>query len=377
MRHHTIMRFSLLFTLLVFPCSILAQSSGQQGSRVPFTLDRCIAAFAPQDCCAAPPTQQLVSEMNSQTRQRLPLAASDVAPTASTAVALVASDKDGRGIVSFSKNTQTPRGAVNDWTLKISAPFNQSQNQSVLASLAGLSGDIVASGSFSRFIWNINPQAYGQALCQACQDAGIQDLLLCNEDDLASILRANRVATEPEIERRINALQDAMFGRVPGTVLGLEASVGRKERTFFELDGTKQEEDRSGYSFSAVSGMILQGWSTYMRLTGKTDYKENDKATFCSPITGSILENCTAQPLGEAKEVESLILATEARVFFGSLALAPSVQYDFKTDVWGFEAPLFLVRNSDGGFTGGFKLAWRSDQDDLVAAVFITKPLQP
>lgn len=369
--------YFLLSMALAFPCANFAQDPRQSAPAVPFTLDGCIAAFAPQPCCVNPKTSGQVKTMVSETQRGLPLAASDVAPTVATAVALVASDKDGRGVIAFSKDTQTPRGATNNWALKVSAPFNQAQNQTVLASLAGLSGDIVASGSFSRFMWNISPQAYGQALCQACQNAGIQDLLLCNEDDLARILREEERASEEEIEKRLNTFQRALFGRVAGTVLGLESSVGRKERTFFEPDATKKTEDRSGYSFSAVGGLILQGLSPYLRLTGKKDYKENDKATLCNPIAGSILENCTAQPLGEAKEVESLVLASEARIFFRGFALAPSAQYDFETKVWGFEAPLFLVRNTDGGFTGGLKLAWRSDQDDLAAAIFITKPLQP
>jgi len=318
---------------------------------------------------------QKVAEKADETRQGLPLAASEVAPTATTAVALTATDQDGRGVISFASNKQTPQGSTNSLALKVSAPFNQ--NQSVLASLAGLSGDIVASGSFSRFIWNISPQAYGDTLCQACQNAGITDLTECNETDLPRILQEKGLATESEIARRMNSLQDALFGRMPGTVLSFEASAGRKERTFFTPDGTKDKEDRSGYSFSALGGMILNGWSAYTRLTGKTDFKENDKATLCTPITDSILQNCTAQPLGEAKKVESLILATEARMFFRGFALAPSVQYDFDSEVWGFEAPLFLVRNADGGFTGGLKLAWRSDQEHLAAAVFVTRALAP
>ena len=66
-----------------------------------------------------------------------------------------------------------------------------------------------------------------------------------------------------------------------------------------------------------------------------------------------------------------------SRFFFRSFALAPSAQYDFETDVWGFEAPLFLVRNGNKDFTGGVKFAWRSDQDDLVAAIFISRALVP
>jgi len=405
-----LLKFFAIF--IVLPISsgatsaVFAQTPPESEIVVPFVLDECIKSFtSPQQAATISVRMENKAE---ETRQGLPLAASNVAPNATTAVAIVASDKDGRGVISFSPKRPVQGRATNNWSLEISAPFSKQDNQAVLASLAGLGGDIVASGSFSRFLWDISPADYGRAICQECARVGIRDLLLCSQFGLRQVAKQRHLdelkrqrpsdssapqeirqedlekldATAEELAQRESdvldaKLQDALFGRLASKVWSLEASVGHKERTFFTPAAEKEEEHRAGHSFSAVGGLVFQSWSTYTKLTGKRDYKENDKATLCKPITGSILENCTSQPLGRAKEVESLILATEGRFFFRGFALAPSVQYDFETDVWGFEAPLFLIRNSDDRFTGGFKLAWRSDQDNLVAAVFITKPLLP
>jgi hypothetical protein len=51
------------------------------------------------------------------------------------------------------------------------------------------------------------------------------------------------------------------------------------------------------------------------------------------------------------------------------------VAYDFQKKVLGLQLPIYLVRNSDGQFTGGFRLGWRDDTHVLSASVFISKPL--
>jgi hypothetical protein len=364
MRAHSqaLITFLLLSTTLAGAVPVYAQELPV----VPFTIEKCISSF----------NQSIAGEATRVRESKLPLGVSDVAPAETTAVALIASDKDGRGFISFSRDSQSSTGMADNLTLKISSPFNKDENQAVFASLGGLSGDVIASGAFSRFIWDLSPMEYGRKICQACSDAGIKDLLDCNQQSLSEALKAKGIP-DSDISKKTDELQAALFGTTVGKLWGMEASLGRQERTFFEADAKKVKDDRAGYSFAAVGGMVFRQWSAYGRLTGKRDYQENDKATFCTSITGSVLENCTSQPFGRAKQVESLILAAEARYFLKSVAFAPSAHYDFKSEVWRLEVPVFLLRDSDGGFTGGFKLAWQSDQRDLVAAIFVTKALQP
>lgn len=126
-----------------------------------------------------------------------------------------------------------------------------------------------------------------------------------------------------------------------------------------------------------MGGLLFSRGSLYGKVTGKRDFEENDPATLCSPITGSVLQNCTSLPLGKAQVVNSLVSSLELRYFFPAVALAPSVQYDHQSDIWGLELPVFLVRDEKNAFTGGFKLGWRSDQHNVIAGVFVTKALQP
>jgi hypothetical protein len=224
--------------------------------------------------------------------------------------------------------------------------------------------------------WNINPVSYGQAICQECRKRGI-GILQCSVEGPGGIVdqMKSKNVSEPDID----ALRDAMLYQLFGVsrTWAAAASVGRGERSFFASNATKQSENRLGYSASLLGGLLFPRGSLYGKVTGKRDYEDNDPATLCTPITGSLLQDCTSLPLGKAQVVDSLVSGLELRYFFQKFALAPSVRYDHESDVWGIEMPLFLVRNEKDAFTGGFKLGWRSDQHKVVAAVFVTKPLLP
>jgi len=353
---------------LFFAClgSISVQAQDQPTKHL--TFDECVALF--KQTAEAKEDEKVAS-----TEAGLPLGSGEVAPLVTTDVSLVAGDKDGRGLLSYSVNSQTSSGQTTDKTIEVSVPFNKDENQAVFASLGGLSGDILLTGAFSRHNWNIHPEAYGQKLCTACQEAGVTPLENCNLGSLEEKLKETHSAVE---SRQITqAIEDLLFGSNTGRIWGVEASAGRKERSFFEPDASKVKEDRIAYSFSLTGGLSFKNSSLHGKLVGKRDYKEMNKATFCSTLPGSVLENCTALPFGRAKSTNSLVVAAEDRFFMRDFAFAPSVEYDFESDIWGLEAPIFLVRNDSGDFTGGVKFSWRSDQNDVAAAVFVTKGLKP
>lgn len=350
--------------------------SSSNDPMTPKQLELCISMFGQNSSLTDGNKEEIQVQGTERFHETtIPLGASEIGPQVTTAVSLVTGEKDGRGLLSYSRNNQTSDGRVNDWSLKVSAPFNKAEGQASLASLSGLSGDIVASAALSHFVWDIEPAAYGDAICQECMRQRLP-LLRCNLEDLKATLK-ERGQTEKEIEEAIERLGDSLFGASTSWFWGGEGSVGRKERSFFEPAGTRSKEDRIGYSLALTSGVMFESWSLYGRVTGKRDFKDRASATFCSPVTGSVLESCASLPLGEAAKVESTVAAVEARRFFGTLAFAPSAQYDFEASIWGLEVPIFLTRDQKGAFTGGIKFGWRSDERDPIAAVFITKGLEP
>jgi hypothetical protein len=368
-----------LFLLSVFSRAHAQASSlpPDQDLQRPEVFANCIRLFEEDEAPAnvdPKETAQKLGDRQQKEVSHLALGTSSVAPAVSTAVSLTASDEDGRGVISFARSSQASTGTQSALSLKVSAPFSKSKGQATFATLNGLSGDIDVSGAYSSFTWHINPTSYGQAVCQECKARGL-GLLECSLDGLTDALEAQKTMSQSDIDALRDDLENRLFG--VSTTWSAEASAGRAERSFFATDATKQSENRVGYSGSLLGGLLFPRGSLYGKITGKRDYEENDPATLCSPIAGSVLQDCTSLPLGKAKVVDSLVSGLELRYFFPRFALAPSVQYDHKADVWGIEVPVFLVRNDKDAFTGGFKLGWRSDQDKVVAAVFVTKALRP
>jgi hypothetical protein len=372
MKIKNFMAGALLFSALTPAYAQTSSSSSDQDLKQQEVFDNCIGLFKGLE-----PTgddkAKVFNDRQQTEKARLPLGTSGVAPAVSTAVSLVASDEDGRGLISFARSSQSTRGTQSTSSLTVSVPFNKSKGEAVFATLNGLSGDIDVSGAFSSFTWNIKPTLYGEAVCGECRDLGI-GLLDCNLDGIAKKLENEKMSADEAAAVR-SAFEDKIFG--VSRTWAAAASVGRGERSFFASDATKQSENRLGYSASLLGGLLFPRGSLYGKVTGKRDYEDNDPATLCTPITGGLLQDCTSLPLGKAQVVDSLVSGLELRYFFQKFALAPSVRYDHESDVWGIEMPLFLVRNEKDAFTGGFKLGWRSDQHKVVAAVFVTKPLLP
>ena len=347
----------------------VAQGSRADLNRRPMTqveVDFCLSQFNE----FGQAQQMMSSAAGSFQESKLPLGASDVAPQVTQAASLITGEKDGRGVATYSLTQQISTGRTNDWALSVSVPFNKSEGQAVFASLNGLSGDVVANLAFSSFIWDLEPKAYGAALCRVCQELNLS-LKECFPENVESILKERG-----QMEEAIGSLEDKLFGTASAWFWGLDGSVGRKERSFFEPTGDKSKEDRLNHSFSLNGGWLFKSGHLYLKGTRKRDYRDKASATLCTPITGSVLESCSSLPLGEADQVDSTVASAEYRQFFPRLAVSPSAQFDFEESIWGFQLPVFLTRDGNGKFTGGVRFAWRSDERDLITTVFVSRGLE-
>jgi hypothetical protein len=294
--------------------------------------------------------------------QASPLGAGTVGPIATTAVALVAGEADGRGVISYIyplENAPHPlTGAV--FTAKASAPFTKETGESVLATLDELTGDLVLNAGLTKRWWDLDITGYASTLCAACEEGG-KTLLQCND----TILPGTQAV-------------DRLFGRLAAKSFGAEVSAGRKKREYFTAEGVAENESGIGIGASIYGGLLFRGSSAYLRLTAKQDFKENAAVQKCEPA-GTGLSTCKSLPLLEAKRIDTISLATEARYFFKHAAIAPSISYEFQEGDTTLLLPIFLVRSEDAsGFTGGIRLGWTTVKDaGFVAGLFITKPLKP
>jgi hypothetical protein len=105
-------------------------------------------------------------------------------------------------------------------------------------------------------------------------------------------------------------------------------------------------------------------------------YQGAPETEVCSPLTGTLSLQCGKRVLRAPFRQASEIIGGEVRKFFNSrFAITARLNHDLKDDVTGLEVPLYFVRNSDGGLTGGISIGWRSDTDAVIASAFVGQVL--
>ena len=72
--------------------------------------------------------------------------------------------------------------------------------------------------------------------------------------------------------------------------------------------------------------------------------------------------------------VDSVPLAFEYRTLRRLFAISPKLVYDFKRRVAAASLPIYLLPDSTGRLTGGFRVDWEEHKHP-VAFVFVSSPL--
>ena len=84
---------------------------------------------------------------------------------------------------------------------------------------------------------------------------------------------------------------------------------------------------------------------------------------------------CTEAVLGAPVRRHGNQVFAELRKFFGPVAMSPRFTRDFTKDVTGVELPVYFLQNTDGGFTGGVRVGWRSDKRGMTVVGFVGQVL--
>jgi hypothetical protein len=333
-------------------------------------------------------------------------ALTDTLPALLSSVSIEAGQSNGKATL----NLHQSAGQVS-LVGTISAPLNKDAQPTDLASLTGLAADFSASISASGFIFPQMSPTKAAAQDSICKMVHADP----NECDTTGIKRAvaldcgfdvkppdqNGVGVkESEVEAKVDqllltassaqlgcfnnkyppaerAFLAASLGRVQSWAMTGE--VGHKVANFFRADGGKDKETDLPYAVSASYGWIGSTWLASVRGRYETRYTEGDAANHCKPLAGADssagLASCEQLPFGAPTRSRAFVATAEARWYIAKFAVSPVVAYDFKKKVLGLQLPIYLVRNSDGQLTGGFRLGWRDDTHALTASVFISKPL--
>lgn len=123
---------------------------------------------------------------------------------------------------------------------------------------------------------------------------------------------------------------------------------------------------KSGFQ-SPRGNFLFQVGGDYAR-----QYKAGRSGIVC-PASSAAPVVCVQGALSPPKQKDSRRLWVGLRGDVLGFAYDARITHDFVTDENAIDVPIYLIRNKAGTFSAGLRLGW-TEQDDVTAAIFISKP---
>jgi len=325
-------------------------------------------------CEDDPPARPIVrSVVASMLARDWSAAPSEVFTASQDPIVLEAGQANGRGVLTLRPEGQCLLDAT-CWNLQLAAPIDTGSSLAEFTDLDGLAKDLKLTFE-GRWVPGLHPSTldnFAKSVDNLCNKLGLNES--CDEGDAAKAL--GRSITDRSADT-FGAIR--RFRKQARRALTVSGSVSHNSYKYFGTSGEKNETDEVGLSlrlaYSAPFGDTNNRWAA--SVTAQQDYSDSKiKATHCVNIDGSALQQCEVLPLGEPGESQTVVARAQLQWSVGDAAVvSPMVAYDTDRDVFGLELPVYLLRDSDAMFTGGIRLGWRSDDKQVRASVFISKPL--
>ena len=147
--------------------------------------------------------------------------------------------------------------------------------------------------------------------------------------------------------------------------------------------------NRTGYLAKAFYGVIFRDTPTSATaaISHGRSYTSPDKATLCRPVGAGPQSECITGPNGGPERSTETIASLELRHAFWldegrrpRAAIAPKFSYDFRSNDYSIDVPVYLARNEKKELTGGLRFGFARVGDamgghdkDFSAGIFIGK----
>jgi hypothetical protein len=255
--------------------------------------------------------------------------------------------------------------------LKITAPTDKNSEITDFTNVDGLAKDLTVGYSFRTLL---TTESSIEELMDDFDGFVLEHEELTGVNDLGEINELVQKMDVEEQERWRDIYAAAGRSSISWFVDG---SLSHNQYEFFDQDQAEQDANKMGISLKTGLSFPLRPGRLSFAVGFQRAFKDNDtKAQVCTEVEDAPgFESCKELPIGEPDELEGAIGHLEFRFPVGDYTiLSPLVSYNDAQDAWGVQLPIYIFRKK-GTFSGGFRMGWRSDEDKLVASVFVSKPL--
>ncbi|NKB38357.1 MAG: hypothetical protein GKR93_14540 [Gammaproteobacteria bacterium] len=174
--------------------------------------------------------------------------------------------------------------------------------------------------------------------------------------------------------KKIYQSKRSITANVTGTIFGVRIEGGNEKFSFLvPANLTKSSADETPYAISINGGRIfgknyVGGGYRYER-----GYKAQKSIQVCQPLANaSTTTSCESGAFGSPLEQERHNVYAEWRFKLPNekIAFSPRVTVDLEEGEYGFDMPIYLTTTEKHGLSGGVRLGWSSESDDVTGTVF-------
>lgn len=247
---------------------------------------------------------------------------------------------------------------------KLTGPLNDDTHEARPANLSGLASSATLSVGLGWLRWHpVADRRRMQRVCDAYARRSGQRADPCAPSNLP----------EGYWRERLNNAVD--YGTP--VVLSVRGTIGRKSFSF--IDTTTLARDRARRTFGSAGASV----GVYSDAAGffvlsyayEVSYSAGEAVEVCQPLGSSGATRCEDQRLhGPVRDASSLLRFEYRRLLGEALGLRPVVTYRTRSGIWGYELPLYFLRDQKG-LTGGVSLGWRSDTRETTVSAFVGEVL--
>jgi hypothetical protein len=279
-------------------------------------------------------------------------------------------------------------GIRSGWTLTATAPLAKDVPRTDLATFDSLRSDIelsLAWSRYGRFLRIPGDDAITLRAREACRNRpnGPTDAE-CDAGGGGAFINDHLGA---DAERAYLA---SIFG--DATAYGFEGTIGWRDAEYTDAATfTSRSQSDVPWGFKGYFAFIRSletSWIFSAEYQNAPD--DQDEGVLC-PAATAAPTLCLNGPIGAPELNERFLTSVEWRSvieagsFLGRfgvetqpfalrLGMAPSLTWDHSESEYAVDVPVYLVGDTNGSFTAGVRLGYRSDKDDWIAGVFVGTP---
>ncbi|KRG44191.1 hypothetical protein ARC20_08610 [Stenotrophomonas panacihumi] len=199
-----------------------------------------------------------------------------------------------------------------------------------------------------------------------CTAAGFADANGCT---LAKIDAATRKPGAQHLAKAYQQFERTHYGW--GYLYEAKLGAGKQDFEYLASDLSAQKEDFSTVSLGGSLGfanprrnVLFAFGFDYQR-----SYEQADSHIYCGALTNPA-SPCVSGRLGKPQRENGRLLWTEVRSRFSRFPFSLRVTQNLASDETGVDLPIYFFRGEEGGFSGGLRVGWTSE-DGTVGGVFI------